>query len=189
MRRALLLALVLATSACRQDMHDQPKLKPLRASTFFADGRASRVPPEGTIARGQLIEDVAWSTGKTADGKPIASAPVPLTADLLARGRQRFDIYCSPCHDQVGTGNGMIVQRGYRKPPSFHDERLRTAPDGHFFDAITNGFGVMPRYAPQVPISDRWAIVAYIRALQLSQNASLNDVPASDRAALGGEGH
>lgn len=184
MRRLLCLALLVGAVACRQDMHDQPKLEPLERSAFFPDGRASRQPPEGTIARGQFFEKNARSTGKGPNGELIALSPVPLTPALLARGQQRYDIYCSPCHDRTGTGAGMIVQRGYRKPPSFHDDRLRQAADGHFFDAITNGFGVMPSYAVQVPLDDRWAIVAYIRALQLSQRATLADVPESERAAL-----
>ena len=187
MRRGLLIAgLLVGAVACRQDMHDQPKLEPLEHSDFFADQRASRQPPDGTVARGQLHENTAWATGKGADGKLIATAPVAITRGLLDRGRERYDIYCSPCHDRTGSGAGMIVQRGYRKPPSFHDERLRQAVDGHFFDAISNGFGVMPRYAQQVPIADRWAIVAYIRALQLSQHATVADVPAAERAGLGG---
>ena len=189
MRRLAIIGLLVGTVACRQDMHDQPKLEALEHSDFFADGRASRTPPEGTLARGQLIENVALATGKGADGKLLATAPVPFTRALLDRGHQRYDIYCSPCHARTGNGAGMIVQRGYRKPPSFHDDRLRQAPDGHFFDAISNGFGVMPRYAQQVPIGDRWAIVAYIRALQLSQHATLADVPDANRGALDGGGH
>lgn len=189
-RRRMLAATAMTTmflaAGCRQDMHDQPKLEPLEASTFFRDGRASRQPPEGTIARGLLAENLALTTGNGPDGKPVTTSPMPFSRALLERGRQRYDIFCAPCHDRTGGGAGMIVQRGYRKPPTFHDERLRTAPDGHFFAAITNGFGVMPKYAQQVPVADRWAIVAYIRALQLSQNASLADVPETERAALAG---
>jgi mono/diheme cytochrome c family protein len=187
MRRLLILALALGAAACRQDMHDQPKLEPLEHSAFFADGRASRPVQEGTVARGQFFENTTWATGKTADGQLLLSSPVPVTRALLDRGQQRYDIYCSPCHARTGNGTGMIVQRGYRKPPSFHEERLRQAPDGHFFDSISNGFGVMPKYAAQVPIADRWAIVAYVRALQLSQHATLADVPAANRPALDGK--
>ena len=185
----LLVASLLGAVACRQDMHDQPKLEPLEQSDFFSDGRASRNPPEGTIARGQLVENTSWATGKGPDGKLVVTAPIAFTRAVLDRGHQRYDIYCSPCHDRTGSGAGMIVQRGYRKPPSFHDDRLRQAADGHFFDAISNGFGVMPRYAQQVQTADRWAIVAYIRALQLSQNATLADVPEASRGALDGGGH
>lgn len=189
MRRLWCAALMLGAVACRQDMHDQPKVEPLEASAFFADGRGSRVPPEGTIARGQLVENPILATGKGADGKPVPVSPVPVTRAVLDRGRQRYDVYCSPCHDRTGAGAGMIVQRGYKKPPSFHDERLRQAADGYFFDTITNGFGVMPKYAVQVPVADRWAIVAYIRALQLSQHATIADVPETERAALAGGAH
>jgi len=171
-------------AACRQDMHDQPKLKPQRPSRFFPDGRASQAPPDGTVARGQLDVTSPWATGKDTGGAPVGQMPVALTRPLLARGRERYDVFCSPCHDRAGTGNGMIVQRGYRRPPSLHDERLRAAPDGHFFDVMTNGFGVMPRYAAQVPVADRWAIVAYVRALQTSRSGTVADVPAAERARL-----
>jgi cytochrome c553 len=180
----LLAALVLAaTAGCRQDMHDQPKYKPERASAFFADGRASRPLVDGTVAWGQLAEEQADRAGKV-KGAYVRELPVPLTRALLLRGRERFDIFCSPCHDRAGTGDGMIVQRGYRRPPSLHAERLRQQPDGYFFDVITNGFGVMPSYAAQIPASDRWAIIAYVRALQLSQGATLADVPAAERRRL-----
>jgi mono/diheme cytochrome c family protein len=167
--------------ACRQDMHDQPKYKALRASPFFADGRASRPMVEGTVARGQLDDLAPSHTGKAVDGTFLAKVPVPVTKSLLARGHERFDIYCSVCHDRIGTGNGMVVQRGFRHPPSLHIDRLRAMPDGYVFDVITNGFGVMPPYAAQVPIDDRWAIVAYVRALQRSQNARPEDLPPEQR--------
>lgn len=164
-------------------MHDQPKVKPLRASAFFADGRASRPLPEGTVARGQLDDDGPFFTGK-ANGAYVRTSPVALTRPLLERGRERYDIYCSPCHDRVGNGGGMIVQRGFRRPPSLHEERLRQAALGYFFEIIGNGFRVMPSYAQQVPVADRWAIATYVRALQLSQTATLADVPAAERARL-----
>jgi hypothetical protein len=182
---ALVLSLAVL-SACRQDMHDQPKYIPLRPSDFFADGRSARPLSEGTVARGYLDANVLLYTGKGPDGKPSNEFPMPVTKELLLRGQQRFNIYCSPCHDRTGNGNGMIVRRGYRHPPTYHSDRLRQQPNGYFFDVITRGFGAMPDYAVQVQPEDRWAIVAYIRALQLSQQASINDVPAADRSQLGG---
>jgi len=186
-RHAAWLVLALLAAACRQQMDDQPRYEPLEASRFFPDGQSSRPRVEGTVARGELHADAALYTGKTG-GRLVEKLPVPLTADLLARGRERYDIYCSPCHDRVGTGKGMIVRRGYREPPSLHVERLRQAPAGHFFDVMTSGFGAMPAYAHQVAVRDRWAIVAYIRALQRSQRATLADVPAAERQALETEG-
>jgi len=183
----LALACTAVLAACRQDMHNQPKALPLRPSTLFADGRSARPLVEGTVARGHLETTGPYHTGRTAAG-PVREIPVPVTADLLARGRERYDIYCSVCHDRVGRGEGMIVERGFRRPRSFHDELFRTAPAGTFFEAITKGFGVMPSYARVVPVADRWAIVAYIRALQLSQHATLDDVPAAERGQLEGEG-
>jgi hypothetical protein len=182
---ALVLSLAVL-SACRQDMHDQPKYIPLRPSDFFADGRSARPLSEGTVARGYLDANVLLYTGKGPDGKPSNEFPMPVTKELLLRGQQRFNIYCSPCHDRTGNGDGMIVRRGYRRPPTYHSDRLRQQPNGYFFDVITRGFGAMPDYAVQVQPEDRWAIVAYIRALQLSQQASINDVPAADRGQLGG---
>lgn len=157
-------------------MHNQPKFKPLRQNDFYADKRSSRPIIEGTIARGQLNEDRYLYTGKIG-ANPGDVFPYPVTREVVDRGQQRFTIYCTPCHSALGDGNGMIVQRGLRRPPSFHDERLRKAPVGHFFDVMTNGFGAMPDYASQIPVNDRWAIIAYIRALQLSQNATPADVP------------
>jgi mono/diheme cytochrome c family protein len=175
---------VLFLGACRQDMHDQPKYIPLRPSDFFADGRSERPLIEGTVARGHLDDDAAYFEGKGADGKPAADFPFPITKEVIERGQSRFNIYCAPCHDRLGNGDGMIVRRGFRKPPSYHIDRLRTVPNGYIYDVISNGFGAMPDYAAQVAPRDRWAIVAYIRALQLSQNASLNDVPAEARGQL-----
>jgi mono/diheme cytochrome c family protein len=183
MLRAAAGALVLLAAGCRQDMHDQPKYQPLEASSFFADGRASRPRVPGTVARGRRDDDALLVSGKQ-DGKLSEVFPAPVTKAVLDRGHQRFDVYCSPCHDRAGTGRGMIVMRGYKQPTSFHDERLRTMPPGYFFDVITNGFGIMPSYAAQIPVDDRWAIAAYIRALQLSQHATLADVPEAERQAL-----
>ena len=173
----------LLLAACRQDMHDQPKYKPYRESQFFDDHRDMRPVLPGTVARGHLDSDALLYTGKV-DGKFANELPVALSQSLLDRGQERYNIYCSPCHDRAGNGEGMIVQRGYRRPPSFHDERLRQSPVGYFFDVASNGFGVMPAYKAQVPTEDRWAIAAYIRALQLSQSATLADVPAAERKAL-----
>jgi mono/diheme cytochrome c family protein len=175
--------MLLAVAGCRQDMHDQPKYQPLEASPFFADGRASRPRVPGTIPRGRLDADPLYVTGKSDTGLSDVF-PAPVTHATLDRGHQRFDIYCAPCHDRVGTGRGMIVMRGYKQPPSFHEDRLRGMSPGYFFDVMTNGFGVMPSYAAQVPVDDRWAIAAYIRALQLSQHATLAEVPDAERAAL-----
>ena len=166
-------------------MHDQPKYKPYRLSEFFDDHRDMRPRLAGTVARGQLDADALLYTGKV-DGQFAADLPMPLDAALLDRGQERYNIYCSPCHDRTGGGEGMIVQRGYRRPTSFHDGRLRQSPVGYFFDVATNGFGVMPAYAAQIPTEDRWAIAAYIRALQLSQDATVSDVPAAERATLEG---
>ena len=161
---------------CRNDMHDQPRFKPLAKSDFYEDLRASRAPVEGTIARGQLHEDTYFYTGKIgANPGDYMPAEVPVNEATLERGRERFNIYCAPCHSRVGDGNGMIPQRGYRHPPTYHQDRLRKAPLGYFFDVMTNGFGAMPDYAMQITPEDRWKIVAYIRALQLSQNATSAD--------------
>ena len=170
-------------TGCRQDMHNQPKYRGLRASAFFADGSSARPLVEGTVARGTLQEDEAFFTGKI-DKATVKDLPFAVDEALLNRGQERYNIYCSPCHDKTGSGNGIVVQRGYRQPPSYHIDRLRQADAGYFFDVITNGFGVMPDYRVPVAPRDRWAIVAYIRALQLSQNANVNDVPTNDRALL-----
>lgn len=164
-------------------MHDQPRFKPLSRNPFFADNRSARPPVPGTVARGQLREDTHLYTGKV-EGGFAETFPFPVTDAVLARGRERYQIFCTPCHGQLGKGDGMIVQRGYRKPTSFHIERLRNERPGYFFDVMTSGFGAMPDYAAQVPVPDRWAIVAYLRVLQLSQNATLEDVPAEHRSEL-----
>ncbi len=164
-------------------MHDQPKYIPLRSSDFFPDGRSARPPVEGTVARGQLRDDVHFYTGMI-DGKPAETFPFPITRAILERGRERFNVTCAPCHSRLGDGNGIIVQRGYRRPESFHTDRLRKAAPGYHFDVMTRGFGAMPDYAAQVTPQDRWAIAAYVRALQLSQKAALDDVPAAERKRL-----
>ncbi len=171
-------------AGCRQDMHDQPKYIPLRSSEFFRDGRSARAPVEGTVARGHLKDDEHFYTGQV-NGKLVETLPFPVTRDYLERGQERYNIYCAPCHARVGDGGGIIVQRGYRRPESFHAERLRQAPVGHYFDAMTRGFGAMPDFASQISPQDRWAIAAYIRALQLSQHATLDDVPEEDRGKMG----
>jgi mono/diheme cytochrome c family protein len=164
-------------TACRQKMANQPRYDPLEPSDFFADGMSARPRIPGTVARGELAIDPVVATGKM-NGQDIDGFPIPVTADVLNRGQERFNIFCSECHGRLGDGNGMIPSRGFRHPPSFHTELLRTAKTGHFFDVMTNGFGAMPSYANQVPVADRWAIIAYIRALQISQNGTVNDVPA-----------
>jgi hypothetical protein len=175
---------LLLSAACRQDMQDQPKYKNLRGSAFFDDGRSARPVVEDTVARGFLDADARFRTGKE-NGNPISTLPVPLDRALLERGKGRYGIYCTPCHGLTGNGLGIVVQRGYRRPPpSFHIDRLRGAPVGYFFDVQTHGFGSMMDYAAQIPPGDRWAIAAYLRALQLSQRATLADVPAAARAAL-----
>ena len=175
--------LILALTSCRQKMANQPKYDPLEPSDFFADGMSARPRIPGTVARGELPLEGFLVTGKinNADGDGY---PFPITAAVMDRGQERFNIYCSPCHGRAGDGKGMIPSRGLRNPPSFHTEVLRSAKTGHFFDVMTNGFGAMPSYAVQVPVSDRWAIIAYIRALQLSRNGTMNDLPPGTWAGL-----
>lgn len=210
----LLAASCLLATGCRRDMQDQPKMKPFRSSTFYGDGLSTRPPIEGTVARGFLKEDTEFFTGKkanrTAATAPTTPGPQPTTAggsalqgpaaypddvevfpiavtkDVVERGKQRYEIFCSACHGFTGNGDGMIVRRGFRRAASFNDDRLRQAPVGHFFDAITNGWGAMPSYAPQIPAEDRWAIVAYIRALQLSQQKENPEAQAKPHSQ---EGH
>ncbi len=166
------------TTACRIDMHVQPRQNPLSRSDFYTDQRSARPLVEGTIARGQLHEDAYFYTGKIGNN-PGDVMPFPVTKEVLAHGRERFNIFCAPCHSRLGDGNGFVPSRGFaRKPPSFHIARLQKAPVGYFYDVITEGFGIMPDYASQIPPRDRWDIVAYVRALQLSQNATKADVPA-----------
>jgi mono/diheme cytochrome c family protein len=177
------MCLCLLFAGCRQDMHNQPKYRPLRSSDFFPDGSSARPPVEGTIARGTLQTDAPFFTGKNG-ALFVNELPFPVTKEVLDRGEERFNIYCSPCHDRTGNGNGLVVQRGYPKPPTFHIDRLRKIEAGYFFDVITNGFGRMPDYKAQVTPRDRWNIVAYIRALQLSQHATTADVPGGDPTKL-----
>jgi len=177
---------LLLVVGCQQQMADQPRYEPLRRSAFFDDGSSARPPVPDTVARGHLDADEAFYTGKT-KGALVGTLPFPLTGEVLRRGEDRFNVFCAPCHDRTGSGDGMIVQRGFRRPPSYHIDRLRQAPIGHFFDVMTHGFGSMPDYTDQVPARDRWAIAAYIRALQLSRNATLADVPPQERQRLQGE--
>jgi mono/diheme cytochrome c family protein len=160
-------------------MHNQPKYRPLRASAFFADGSSARPPVEGTIARGTLQTDASFFTGKNG-AMLVTELPFPVTPPVIDRGQERFNIYCTPCHGATGAGDGMVVQRGYPQPPSFHTDRLRNIEAGYYFDVMTNGFGRMPDYRAQITPRDRWNIVAYIRALQLSQHAAAADMPKGD---------
>jgi hypothetical protein len=181
--RACLALCMLSLFGCRLDMHVQPKYKPLDPSTFFDDGRSARPEVPGTVAHGHLRTDELLFTGKV-NGEPSEVFPFPITREVLERGRERYNIFCSPCHDYTGSGRGMVVQRGFPPPPSYHLERLVKAPVGHFFEVITNGYGAMYSYASRVTPEDRWAIVAYIRALQMSQHATLEDVPPQQKEHL-----
>ena len=180
---AALIIVAVVLPGCRQDMHDQPNYSALEASSFFSDGRASRAPVAGTVARGQLREDDHLYKGKV-NGAPAKSFPFPITMAVMERGRDRYDIFCAPCHDRLGTGAGIVVRRGLSQPPSFHTDRLRTVEPGYLFDVVGVGFGRMNGYAAQIKPEDRWAIVAYMRALQLSQAASVADVPPAERRSL-----
>jgi mono/diheme cytochrome c family protein len=164
-------------------MHDQPKYKPLRGSEIFPDGRSARPLVPGTVARGTLREDAVLYTGKLGN-EFVADIPVKVTAELLARGQSEYQVFCSPCHGRTGRGDGMVVQRGFKKPSSYHVDRLRQMPVGYFYDVITNGFGAMSDYSAQVPPMDRWAIAAYVRTLQYSQYAPASDVPAAKHPEL-----
>jgi mono/diheme cytochrome c family protein len=178
LRKFAPLALLVAMAGCRLDMHVQPRYNPLAKSDFFPDQRAARPPVEGTVARGDERADAYFYTGKIGNN-PGEYLPFPVTQEVLQRGRERYNVYCAPCHSRVGDGKGIIPSRGFtRRPPSYHIERLQKAPIGYFFDVATNGFGIMLDYSAQISVRDRWCIAAYIRALQLSQNASAADVPA-----------
>lgn len=166
-------------------MHDQPRFEPLEVNTFFTDGRSQRPLLEGTVARGNLQEDEHLYQARE-NGEIAKTFPFPVTKEVLLRGQERFNIFCSPCHGGLGNGEGAIVQRGLKHPPSFHEERLRESPVGYFFTVISNGFGTMYDYSDRIPVNDRWAIIAYIRALQLSQRAALEDVPTEERQKLVG---
>src|ERR1043165_4153698 len=176
---------LLITFGCTYNpMRDQPRYEPLEASQFFPDNTSARPVVPGAVANNYDVTNEWFYTGKTPDGQLVNVFPFPVTMEVLKRGQERFNIYCSPCHGLSGMGNGMIVQRGFSHPPSYHQDRLRNAPIGHFVDVITNGYGQMYSYAYRVKPQDRWAIAAYIRALQLSQNASVNDLPANERQQL-----
>ena len=174
---------LLLTASCRQKMANQPRYDPLEPSSFFSDGMSARPRIAGTVARGELSTNPFLDTGKI-NGQIGDGFPFPVTREVVDRGQQRFNIYCQQCHGRTGDGNGMIPSRGYRRPPSFHTETLRTATTGHYFDVITNGFGSMPSYKTMIPPRDRWAIIAYVRALQISQSATIDDVPPAERANI-----
>ncbi|WZO97676.1 cytochrome c [Isosphaeraceae bacterium EP7] len=177
--------LILASLAgCHRDMYDQPRYDAYSESTFFKDGTSFRPLVQGTIARGQLREDSHRYRGKDADGKEVKEFPYPVTEAVMERGRERFMIFCSPCHGASGDGLGMIVKRGMSPPPSFHIDRLKQAPEGHFFNVISNGYGKMYRYDYRVPVDDRWAIIAYVRALQYRGEAKADDLPKDVRTRL-----
>jgi hypothetical protein len=182
------LGLLLLCVGCRVDMHVQPRYNPYAATDFFGDGQSARLPVAGTVPRGELPTgpQELFYTGKI-NGALADVFPFPITRQVLERGRERFEIYCMPCHGMSGDGDGMIVQRGFPAPPSYHQDRLRTVPVGYLFNVITNGFARMYPYGYRVPPRDRWAIIAYIRALQLSRQASINDVPEPERQKLMGE--
>lgn len=177
------LLLTLCLTACRQDMHNQPRVEPFEQSAVFANQSSARPPVPNTVARGTLNEDEHLFAGRV-NGEPARTFPLDITADVLTRGRERYDIYCAPCHSVTGDGNGTIVRKGFPSPPSLHTDDLRFATPGEIFDTITNGSGDMPDYSQEVAVDDRWAIVAYIRALQLSQNADVTTLPERDREAL-----
>ncbi|HEX6178337.1 MAG TPA: cytochrome c [Thermoanaerobaculia bacterium] len=179
------IAAIALLSGCYQKMGRQPSYDPLEPSGFFKDGMSARPRVAGTVARGDISTNPYFDTGMI-NGQPGDGFPMTVTAALMDRGQDRYNIYCSQCHGRLGDGNGMIPSRGFRRPPSFHTAQLRTQKAGHFFDVMTNGFGAMPPYRTMIPASDRWAIVAYIRALQLAQGATINDVPADKRAQLSG---
>jgi mono/diheme cytochrome c family protein len=176
------MAALAALAGCQQQMAIQPRYQPLSASDYFADGQSARQPVDGTLAQGRAELDPLYVA------KDATTLPVPLNAELVARGQQRYNIFCTPCHGLTGDGNGFVTTRGYRRPPTFHSDRLRAAPVGHFFDVITNGFGAMYDYSAQIPPRDRWAIIAYVRALQLSQNIPAAQLTPDQRAKLAAGG-
>jgi mono/diheme cytochrome c family protein len=195
------IALLLLLVGCRGSTSDLPpvhinpnmdfqqKFEAQEANPLFADGRAMRPPVPGTVARGFLRASTPYYTGLDEAGTPVATMPVDLTLALVTRGRQRYNIYCSPCHGRAGDGQGIVIARGFVPAPSYFEQRLIDAPDGHLYDVITNGYNTMPSYAQQIPVQDRWAIVSYIRALQFSQNATEGDIPASELAKIAGRGN
>ena len=181
------LAALLLLTSCRQDMHDQPKYEPFEESDFFSDAQSSRLQIDGTVARGQLQEDPVFYRGLDANGELVSTLPIHLDAATLARGRVLYDVYCSPCHDRTGYGNGMIVRRGFKRPESFHATRLKESAPGYFFQVMTNGFGEMSPYNAQMTPAERWAVAGYVRALQLSQTVPVDQLSAADQVALSGD--
>jgi mono/diheme cytochrome c family protein len=167
------------TTGCDLDMREQPRYEAFEASAFFADGSSARAAVPNTVARSQLAADDHLTTGRL-NGQFAETFPFPVTMEVLERGQEQYDVFCSPCHGYVGDGQGVVVEYGLRRPPSFHDPELRDEPAGYYFDLITNGTRVMPRYGPRILPEDRWAIIAYIRALQLSQNADVSTVPPQE---------
>jgi mono/diheme cytochrome c family protein len=183
-RWALLLVFAASSAGCAYNMSKQPRYNPMEPSRFFPDGRSVRPVVEGTVARGAYRSGQTAFYSGTENGQVVARMPVPVTPQLLSRGRERYDIYCSPCHGRLGDGQGIVVQRGFSRPPSYHIDRLRQEPDGHYFEVITNGIGHMSSYANRVAPADRWAITAYIRALQLSQSTKISDLTPREQQAL-----
>jgi mono/diheme cytochrome c family protein len=181
---ALVFLLLLLMAACSQKMRDQPKLNPDESTAFFGNGTSSQVPVSDTVPRGYARDDVQLFTGKDAAGNDVTELPFPVNRQDLLRGKERFEIYCAPCHGRIGNGLGVVVQRGFVPPPTFHQDRLRNAPVGHFYDVITNGLAPMPSYANQIPVRDRWLIIAYIRVLQFSQNVNVNNLTPAERQAV-----
>jgi mono/diheme cytochrome c family protein len=186
MNRPAILVIALLSASCRRDMFDQPKFRPLARSEFFADNRSARRVPTGSIAFGEPEETEAVASG-TSNGTFVPNIPIAVDEPLLRRGQERFDIYCSPCHGRVGDGRGMVNKRGFIQPADLHSGRVRNAPPGYLYAVVANGYGAMPEYSDQLSVRDRWAVVAYIRALELSRSSTLADVPADRRAALEGQ--
>jgi hypothetical protein len=183
MQRSLVLLSLCVLYSCEDSMRDQSRIKPLEPTPFFEDNRSSRTPIDGTVARGHLNEDTEFYAGKKG-GVFVAKIPVPVSKDIVLRGQERFGIYCAACHGADGYGKGIIVRRGFIPPPSYHTSEMRGHPDGYFFDVITHGKGAMYPYASRISVPDRWAIVSYIRALQLSQYSAMSDIPETQRRAL-----
>jgi cytochrome c len=182
-RILLPIAAAVVLAGCRQDMHDQPRFKPYAGTSFFPDGRSARPALDGTVSRGHLKTDARLHKGREGDGF-TAQIPLPVTKAFIERGQARFNIYCTPCHGRLGDGEGMVVKRGFKHPPTFHQDRLRSQPVGYIYDVITNGYGSMISYASRIPVEDRWAIVSYVRTLQYSQNANPVDLTDADKSRL-----
>ena len=179
----LVVALAAVSIGCRQKMAEQPYYDPYEQTDFFADGSSARQPVEGTVARGHLWVDDHLYTGKVG-GELVRTYPFPINEDVLERGRERYEIFCTPCHGGSGRGNGVVVRRGFRPPPSFLDPKFDDIAVGHYIDVMTNGFGAMPSYAAQVPPEDRWAIAAYVEALRLSQSVTIDQLPPDRQSEL-----